>query len=86
MDGPLVYLLAVSYTHLDVYKRQVMMYRYACKKGYDTSEAIELGKFQDASKVSEFAKEAMPVSYTHLIFLRKKEEDKWRICYPFFSV
>ena len=37
----------------------VMMYRYAGKKGYDTSEAIELGKFQDASKVSEFAKEAM---------------------------
>lgn len=45
--------------HINREQMAVMMYRYACKKGCDISETIELGKFQDGSKVSEFAKGAM---------------------------
>jgi hypothetical protein len=37
----------------------VMMYRYANYMEYDTSEKEDIGKFADASSVSEFAKEAM---------------------------
>ena len=37
----------------------VMMYRYAMKKGYDTSVQADFGQFQDASHVSDFAVDAM---------------------------
>lgn len=37
----------------------VMMYRYAMKKGYDTSVQAALGQYQDASYVSDFAVDAM---------------------------
>ena len=37
----------------------VMMYRYAQYMKYDTNEKADFGQFEDASKVSNFAKEAM---------------------------
>lgn len=37
----------------------VMMYRYAQYKKYDTSEKADFSKFDDASRVSGYAKEAM---------------------------
>ncbi len=37
----------------------VMMYRYADYKGYDRSNKADFGKFDDASKVSEYAVDAM---------------------------
>lgn len=37
----------------------VMLYRYAESKGYDTSVKADLERFEDASKVSAFAEEAM---------------------------
>lgn len=37
----------------------VMMYRYAQYKKYDTSQKVDFSRFQDASRVNEFAKEAM---------------------------
>ena len=37
----------------------VMMYRYADYKGYDTGNKADFGKFTDAGKVNDFAKDAM---------------------------
>ena len=45
----------------DINREQLatMLYRYAVKLGYDTSESGNLNEFPDAGNVSDFAKEAM---------------------------
>lgn len=45
----------------DITREQLatMLYRYAVKLGYNTSEAGDLNAFPDAGNVSDFAKEAM---------------------------
>ena len=45
----------------DITREQLatMLYRYALKLGYDTSESGDLSAFPDAGNVSDFAKEAM---------------------------
>lgn len=45
----------------DITREQLatMLYRYAVKLGYDTSESGDLSAFPDAGNVSDFAKEAM---------------------------
>ena len=52
----------------------VMMYRYANMKKYDTDEKEEFDRYQDASKVSGFAEEAMQWAVGSGIFKGKFEE------------
>ena len=52
----------------------VMMYRYANYKEYDTSIKADFSKFQDASAVSEFAKEAMRWAVGNGIIVGKYNE------------
>ena len=72
MDGPLVYLLAigamaVSYTHLDVYKRQYLLLAGTILSmclvyGWTTIQELLL----TFSLAFFAAANLMPVSYTHL--------------------
>ena len=52
----------------------VMMYRYANSKGYDTSQKADISKFNDASRVSDFAQEAMKWAYGNGIITGKYNE------------
>lgn len=45
--------------HITREQMAVMMHRYAQCKGYDTSKTADFSRFEDASRVSGFAKEAM---------------------------
>lgn len=50
-----------------------MMYRYAKRKGYDTSVKADLGSYKDASEVSAFAEEAMQWAVGNKIISGKQE-------------
>lgn len=52
----------------------VMMYRYANSKGYDTSQKADISQFNDASRVSDFAQEAMEWAYGTGIITGKYNE------------
>lgn len=52
----------------------VMMYRYANSKGYDTSQKADISQFNDASRVSDFAQEAMKWAYGTGIITGKYNE------------
>ena len=52
----------------------VMMYRYAAYKGYDTSVKADIGQYQDAGRVSDFAQEAMQWAVGEQIITGKYNE------------
>ena len=52
----------------------VMMYRYAAYKGYDTSVKADFGQYQDAGRVSDFAREAMQWAVGEQIITGKYHE------------
>ena len=52
----------------------VMMYRYAAYKGYDTSVKADFSQYQDAGRVSDFAREAMQWAVGEQIITGKYDE------------
>ncbi len=52
----------------------VMLYRYAGYLGYDTDKKAELDRFDDAEKVSGFARDAMEWAVEHGIISGKGGE------------
>ena len=69
------FLIAVSYTHLDVYKRQVQtmryfdadMYRYFIgRDDQSVNEKVMLSRIDQQIRVTKTMIDAVAVSYTHL--------------------
>ena len=52
----------------------LMMYRYAAYKGYDTSVKADFSQYQDAGRVSDFAREAMQWAVGEQIITGKYNE------------
>ena len=52
----------------------LMMYRYAAHKGYDTSVKADFSQYQDAGRVSDFAREAMQWAVGEQIITGKYDE------------
>ena len=66
--GKMIKEISVSYTHLDVYKRQVIGF---------ASEGSEHGQdnIEEAMKIAEMkGLKAVPVSYTHLDVYKRQQE------------
>ena len=72
------HLTAVSYTHLDVYKRQLLGHGGAGKTTVAEAMALitgvtkRMGKVADGNTISDYDKEA--VSYTHLDVYKRQQQ------------
>ena len=79
------YVRPVSYTHLDVYKRQGWRWKYVCREslnfierscGWHTGDCRQCEKIKEIS--IEQADSMEPVSYTHLdVYKRQGGNKSW---------
>ena len=67
-------LISVSYTHLDVYKRQIEKRSLAAAGGTEyRNKLIRTERQRDFMKRSDVARRVHPVSYTHLDVYKRQE-------------